>query len=116
VLSAELRTNRSYMFIVLGQAAIRFRVSRHLADAMPGGIEGRPTARNLFRWVNVRFCESRSDLGRAMNEDSEFVMAMTAIAFAAAMLVTGLLYMEKTSMQLSPALAAQVTSGEAALP
>jgi hypothetical protein len=26
---------------------------------MPGGIEVRPTARNLIRWVNVSFCESR---------------------------------------------------------
>jgi hypothetical protein len=62
---------------------------------MPAGIEVRPTARNLIRWVNVSFCESRSDLRRVMNEDSEFVMAMLAIAFAAAMLVARLLYMEK---------------------
>jgi hypothetical protein len=51
-----------------------------------------------------------------MNEDSEFVMAMLAIAFAATVLVAGLLYIQKTSMQLPPALAAQVTSGEAGLP
>ena len=31
-------------------------------DAMPGGIEVRPTARNLIRRVNVSFFENRSDL------------------------------------------------------
>jgi hypothetical protein len=51
-----------------------------------------------------------------MNEDSEFVTAMLVIAFAAAMLVAGLLYMQKTSMQLPLALAAQATSGETGLP
>jgi hypothetical protein len=51
-----------------------------------------------------------------MNEESEFVMAMLALAFAAAMLVAGLLYMQKTSMQLPPALAAHETSGETGLP
>jgi hypothetical protein len=51
-----------------------------------------------------------------MNEDREFVMAMTATAFAAVILVAGLLYMENTSMQLRPTSAAQVASGEAGLP
>jgi hypothetical protein len=52
-----------------------------------------------------------------MNEDREFVMVMLATAFAAVMLVAGLLYIEKTSMQLRPALAAHVAFwGEAGLP
>jgi hypothetical protein len=53
---------------------------------------------------------------RAMNEESEFVMAMAALAFAAAILVAGLLYMQKTSMQLPPTLAPHETSSEAGLP
>jgi hypothetical protein len=51
-----------------------------------------------------------------MNEDSESVMAMLATAFAAVMLVAALLYIEYTSMQLSPTSTAQVASGEAGLP
>jgi hypothetical protein len=46
-----------------------------------------------------------------MKADSEFVMAMTAIAFAAAMLVVGLLYIEKTSVQIRPAETAHVALG-----
>jgi hypothetical protein len=51
-----------------------------------------------------------------MNEESEFVMAMAALAFAAAILGAGLLYMQKTSMQLQPTLAPHETSSEAGLP